>query len=129
MMGHRPWLPIDLVFPTTRTLPGTKGINEYVKALYRQLREAIKPACISADQEAASDKHLYDHRAGVAELCHGDKVLVQLGAYQGAHQKLKNRGGSMLHTVVGLIADDAPTYVIENETGKHKVLHCAWLLL
>ena len=34
MMGHRPWLPIDLLFPTARTLPGMKGVNEYVKALY-----------------------------------------------------------------------------------------------
>ena len=34
MMGRRPQLPIDLLFPTARTLPGTKGVNEYVKALY-----------------------------------------------------------------------------------------------
>ena len=34
MMGRRPWLPIDLLFPTARTLPGTKGVNEYVKALH-----------------------------------------------------------------------------------------------
>ena len=37
--------------------------------------------------------------------------------------------GSMLHTVVGQIADDVPTYVIENEKGKQKVLHHARLLL
>ena len=35
----------------------------------------------------------------------------------------------MLHMVVGQIADDAPAYVIENERGKQKVLHRAWLLL
>ena len=35
----------------------------------------------------------------------------------------------MLHMVVGCIADDVPTYVIENKKGKQKVLHCAWLLL
>ena len=35
MMGRRPWLPIDLLFPTAQTLPGTKGVNEYFKALYR----------------------------------------------------------------------------------------------
>ena len=43
--------------------------------------------------------------------------------------KLKNRWGSMLHTVVRRIADDIPTYVIENVRGKQKVLHCMWLLL
>ena len=35
----------------------------------------------------------------------------------------------MLHTVVRQIADDVPTYVIENEKGKQKVLHHMWLLL
>ena len=45
------------------------------------------------------------------------------------HRKLKNRWGSILHTVVGRIADDVPAYVIENEKGKRKVLHQAWLLL
>ena len=91
MMGHRPRLSVDLLFPTAWTLPGTKGVNEYVKALNGRLREAIKLARISADQEAAQHKWLYDHRAGVVELCHGDKVLVRLDAYWGAHRKLKNR--------------------------------------
>ena len=72
---------VDLLFPTVRTLPGTKGVNEYVKALYRHLREAIKLARISTDQEAARHKRLYDHRAGVVKLCCGDKVLVHLDAY------------------------------------------------
>ena len=45
------------------------------------------------------------------------------------NQKLKNRWGSILHTVVGWIADDVPTYVIENKKGKRKVLHRVWLLL
>ena len=35
----------------------------------------------------------------------------------------------MLHTVVGWIVDDIPAYVIENEKGKQKVLHCTRLLL
>ena len=70
-----------------------------------------------------------DHRAGVAELHHGDKVLVQLDAYRGARGKLKNRWGSMLHMVVGRIADDVHAYVIENEKEKQKVLHHARLLL
>ena len=56
-------------------------------------------------------------------------MLVRLDAYQGAHQKLKNRWGSILHTVVRRIADDVPAYVIENKKGKRKVLHRVWLLL
>ena len=56
-------------------------------------------------------------------------MLVRLDTYRGTHRKLKNRWGSMLHTVVGWIADDVPTYVIENEKGKQKVLHHMQLLL
>ena len=56
-------------------------------------------------------------------------MLVQLDAYQGMRRKLKNRLGSMLHTVVRWIVDDVPAYVIENEKGKQKVLHRMWLLL
>ena len=63
------------------------------------------------------------------ELHCGDKGLVRLDTYRGACWKLKNRWGSMLHTVVGRIADDIPTYVIENERGKQKVLHHVQLLL
>ena len=56
-------------------------------------------------------------------------MLVRLDVYQGAHQKLKNRWGSMLQMVFGWIADDVPAYVIENKRGKQKVLHQVRLLL
>ena len=107
----------------------TKNINEYVKALHGHLHDAIRVTRISADQEAASHKRLYDRRARVAELCPGDKVLVKLDGYRGAHQKLVNRCSSTLHTVVGCVADDIPAYVIENAKGDRKVLHWARLLL
>ena len=70
-----------------------------------------------------------DQRAGVAELCPGDKVLVKLDMYQGARRKLVNRWRSTLHTLVRRVADDVPTYVIENAKGDRKVIHWVWLLL
>ena len=60
MMGCRPRLPVYLVFPTSRQLPKTKNVNQYVKALHGCLRDAIRTARISADQEAARHKRLYD---------------------------------------------------------------------
>ena len=60
MMGCRPRLPVDLLFPTSRQLPKTKNVNEYVKALHGCLHDAIHAARISADQEAARHKRLYD---------------------------------------------------------------------
>ena len=129
MMGRRPQLPVDLLFPTSRQLLKTKNVNEYVKALHRCLRDAIHAARISADQEAARHKRIYDRRARVAELCPGDKVLVKLDAYRGAHWKLVNQWSNTLHTVVRCVADDVPEYVIENTKGDHKVIHRARLLL
>ena len=123
MMGRRPRLPVDLLFPTSRQLPKTKGVHEYVKALHGCLQSTFKAARISSNQEAARHKRLYDHRAGVVELCPGDKVLVCLDSYKGANRKLINRWSSTLHTVVGWIADDVPAYVIKNDRGKQQVLH------
>ena len=129
MMGWRPRLPVNLLFPTSRQLPKTKNVNEYVKVLHGCLRDTIRAARISADQEAARHKRLYDHRARVAELCPGDKVLVKLNVYRGAHQKLVNWWSSTLHTVVRCVVDNIPAYVIENAKGDRKVIHWAQLLL
>ena len=129
MMGRRPCLPVDLLFPTSRQLPKTRGVQEYVKALHGHLRNAFKAARISSNQEAARHKCLYGHRAGAVELHPGDKVLVRLDLYKGANRKLVNQWSSTLHTVVGWIADDVPAYVIENDKGKQQVLHRVQLLL
>ena len=129
LMGCRPRLPVDLLFPTSRQLPKIKNVNEYVKVLHRHLHDAICTARISADQEAAWHKRLYDQRARVAELHPGDKVLVKLDVYQGARRKLVNWWSSTLHTVVRCVADDVPAYVIENAKGDRKVIHWARLLL
>ena len=129
MFGRRPRLPVDLLFPTSRQLPNTKGVNEYVKALHDRLREAMKLARASASHEAARQKRLYDRRAGAVELRPGDKVLVRLDGYRGASRKLKNRWGSHLHTVVRRIAEDVPAYVISNDNGVEKVIHRVRLLL
>ena len=85
MMGRKPLLPVDLLFPSSRQLPKTKSVNEYVKVLHGHLRDAIHAARISADQEAARHERLYDRRARVAELCPGNKMLLRLDAYRGAH--------------------------------------------
>ena len=130
MFGRRPRLPIDLLFPTQRELPASKGVHDYVKALYTRLRGAIKLARLSADQEAARHKRLYDRRAGVVELQPGDKVLIRLDAFVGQRRKLKNRWSPELHTVVRRIAEDVPAYVVRNDrTNGEKVLHRARLLL
>ena len=81
MFGRRPRLPVDLLFPTVNNREWTHTIDEYVKALYEQLRECLKLAQESATKEANRQKRLYDRRVGAMELRPGDHVLVRLDAF------------------------------------------------
>ena len=130
MLGWRPWLPIDLLFPTCWEHNLTCTIDEYVETLGRHLQKSVKLAQDSALKEALWQKRLYDHKVGAIELRPGDHVLVKLDTFQGQRQKLKNWWGSDLHTAVTRVADGVPVYVVKNERmGKRKVLHCSQLLL
>ena len=68
MFGRRPWLPIDLPFPTRREHNLTCTIDEYVEMLYRRLWKSVKMAQDSALKEALRQKHLYDRKVGAMEL-------------------------------------------------------------
>ena len=130
MFGRRPWLPVDLLFPTRRTQTLTSTIDEYVASLYDRLRKSLVIAQDCAIKEAQRQKRLYDRKVGAVELRPGDNVLVRLDAFRGQRRKLKNRWGSNLHTVVTRVVDGIPAYVVKNNcTGKKKVVHWARLLL
>ena len=130
MFGWGPRLPVDLLFTTVNNREWTRTINEYVKALYEQLREYLKLAQESATKEANRQKRLYDRRVRAVDLHPGDRVLVHLDAFRGQHRKLKNQWGDYIHTVIDRKADGIPMYEVKNEcTGKKKVLHRAQLLL
>ena len=130
MFGWRPWLPIDLLFPTRREHNLTRTIDEYVETLYWHLQKSVKLAQDSAPKEALQQKRLYDRKVGAVELRPGDCVLVKLDAFRGQRQKLKNWWGSDLYTMVTQVVDGVPAYVVKNEcTRKRKVLHHSRLLL
>ena len=130
MFGRRPWLPIDLLFPTKHAHDLSRTIDEYVQTLYGRLRVSLRLAQESTLKEAHRQKRLYDHKVGAVELRPGDRVLVRLDAFRGQRRKLKNQWGSDLHTVVCRVADGIPAYLVKNvRTGKIKVLHRIRLLL
>ena len=130
MFGHRPWLPIDLLFLMCRMQMLTHTIDEYVASLYDCLRESLVIAQDCAVKEAQRQKRLYDRKVGAVELRPGDHILVHLDAFRGQRRKLKNWWGDDLHMVVAHVADGIPTYVVKNNrTGKKKVVHRARLLL
>ena len=115
MFGRRPWLPIDLLFPTRWEHNLTRTIDKYVETFYRCLQKSMKLAQDSALKEALWQKQLYDCKVGAVKLQPGDRVLVKPDAFRGQQQKLKNWWGSDLHTVVTRVVDGVPTYVVKNE--------------
>ena len=126
MFGHRPRLPINLLFPTAVQQGSTRTIDNYVLSLYERLKEALPIARDSAIMEARWQKRPYDQKAGAVELQPGDKVLVKLDAFCSQNWKLKNWWSGHLHTVVKHVADGIPTYVVKNDkTGKKQVFHHA----
>ena len=68
MFGRRPWLPIDLLFPTHRTQMLTHTIDEYVASLYDSLRDSLVIAQDCAIREAQKQKWLYDRKVVAIEL-------------------------------------------------------------
>ena len=49
MFGHRPHLPIDLLFPTAVQQGSTRTIDNYELSLYKKLKEALPLAKMEAD--------------------------------------------------------------------------------
>ena len=130
MFGHRPRLPVDLLFPTVRRDENSWTTDEYITSLYDKLKSALASARDTTLLEAQRQKQLYNRKAGMLELHPGDKVLVKLDAFRGQRRKLKNRSGDALYTVVKCMADGIPAYEVENDANKKKqVLHWVRLLL
>ena len=126
MFGHRPRLPVDLLFPTVRRDQNSRTTDKCVMSLYYKLKSALVSARDTALLEAQRQKQLYNRRAGAVELHLGDKVLVKLDTFRGQRRKLKNWWGDALYTVVKCVADGIPVYEVENDANKKRqVLHRA----
>ena len=76
MFGRRPWLLIDLLFPTCRMQTLTHTLDEYVASLYDRLRKSLVIMHDCAIKEAQRQKRLYDCKVGAVELRPEDNVLV-----------------------------------------------------
>ena len=115
---------------TVRQDENSRTTDEYISSLYDKLKSALASARDTAILEAQRQKQIYDRKARAVALHPGDKVLVKLDAFRGQRQKLKNRWGDALHTVVKCVADGMPTYEVKNDVNKKRqVLHRARLLL
>ena len=118
IFGHRPRLPVALLFPTVRWDENSRTTDEYVTSLYDKLKLALVLARDTAILEAQRQKQHYDCKAGAVELHPGDKVLVKLDAFKGQWQKLKNWWGDTLYTVVKHVVDGIPAHEVKNDANK-----------
>ena len=56
MMGCRPQLLVDLLFPTSRQLPKTKNVNEYVKVLHgHEMISMLQGSLLTKKQQGIKD--------------------------------------------------------------------------
>ena len=130
MFGHRPRLPVDLLFPTVRWDENSWTTDEYVTSLHDKLKLALASGRDTAILEAQRQKWHYNWKARAVELHPGDKVLIKLDSFRGQRQKLKNWWGGAVYMVVKCVADRIPAYEVENDANKKRqVLHWARLLL
>ena len=89
MFGHRPRVPVNFYFPILRSTEvprrGTsaKHVDEYVAAVWDQLRAALQEDQAQSTAEAWRKKWYYDQKIGAIGLKPGDLVLVKADAFQG----------------------------------------------
>ena len=62
------------------------------------------------------------------QLIPGDIVLMKLDAFQGKH-KVKDWWSETEYVVVHQIAEDVPTYEVQDDGGNIKTVHHNWLFL
>ena len=134
LMGRRPRIPIDFLFPTRR--PDSKTIekqsdeyptvvkqsDEYVASLQNCLKSSFHEARLQSTKEADRQKIIYDRRVGSTVLQKGDRVLLRMDAVKGK-RKIKDRWGSEVLKVVEKMGDDAPVYRVQSLDGKMQVVH------
>ena len=81
MFGCQPSLPIDYYFPVDQVMGRTKLVDAYMSKLVTTLRSTFKATREVIQEEAASQKRLYDRKASVVTPKVGDIVLVRMDAF------------------------------------------------
>ena len=85
MFGHKPCLPIDLIFGTnTANLKGSS--ITYIENLKKRMVCAYQTPNDIIKKEWERNKQCYDHKIRCTKLMIGDKVLLWLTAYKGKHK-------------------------------------------
>ena len=132
LFGRKARMPVDYLFPTLHDSPHQTKMEVSVAAMQKRLKEAFVVARHLTSQEAAKQRHYYDHKTGAVALQPGD-VMVCTDGFVGKW-KVKDRwedGGFIVESQL----EDWPVYKVRCPTtdakqkSKYRILHRNHLLL
>ena len=128
MLGCRPRLPVNFVFPTigsnkapTREA-SVKCVDVYIASVWDRLRTGLQEVQAQSMAQACRQKWYYDRKIGTVTLKPGDLLLVKADAWKGK-RKIKDRWEEETWEMVHQIVTDIPSYKVMNQHGKSRGLH------
>ena len=126
LFGRKSRMPVDCLFPTLCDSPHQAKMEVSVAAMQKRLKEAFTVARHLTSQEAARQRHYYDHKAGAVALQPGDVVMVCTDGFVGK-RKVKDRwedGGFIVESQL----EDWPVYKVRCPTSDAKQKPKYWIL-
>ena len=133
LFGRKSRMPVDCLFPTLHDSPHQAKMEVSVVAMQKRLKETFTVARHLASQEAARQRHYYDHKAGAVALQPGDVVMVCTDGFVGK-RKVKDLWEDRGFIVESQL-EDWPVYKVRCLTSdakqkpKYRILHRNRLLL
>ena len=86
LFGREPKLSIDVAFGMDREDSNNHAYTEYVTDLQNRIKETFEMVNRNADKAKEKQKAYYDLKARAAKLESGDRILVQILAFDGKHK-------------------------------------------
>ena len=134
MFGCRPWLPVNIYFPTFRSTEVltrgafTKCVDKHVAAVHNWLRATLQEAQAQSMAEAQWQKQYYNQTIGTMDLTPADLVLVKADAFMWK-RKIKDRWEDETCEMVHQMTTDVPSYKVMDQCRQSCILHQNWLLI
>ncbi len=128
MFGRQPRLPLDLILGLPQE-EEYQGYSQYVGALRKRLQDSYQLASSEANKARKRQKTNYDTKVRGVVVEPGDRVLVEVLAFEGKH-KIADKWEECPYVILDQPNEEVPVYVLEREDGigPRKTLHRNHLL-
>ena len=117
---------MECLFPTLHDSPHQAKMEVSVAARQKRLKEAFTVARHLASQEAARQRHYYDHKTGAVALQPGDVVMVCTDGFVGK-RKVKDQWEDRGFIIESQL-EDWPVYKVRCPTSDVKQKPKYWIL-